>query len=355
MATTAKDCTPLSIDTPPNHLTLTLLHSELNDYAASVITNLGGGTEGHLFLTLTDAEWNAIPHVPQPFVAPVHPGPPIHQPGATQHQIIETNRLNQEALADYKLYHATEQTLKQMIIKAVPNQYISALRDPRMGYRNVTAKQILQHLDEKYGQITAQDIKRNLLKMNTPWNPTTAIDTLWTQIREARMYAQDRSPIDEITAINSALDNIKATGLFSSHIEHWSLLEPNDQTWARFQKIFTMADNTRHTDQTTAGAGYTATNENNGKSTALKTVQQTGEHAFKVISSDGSATNWFYCWTHGINKSHHSKKCTTRKEGHNEMATMANRRGGATSIHIPLQRNRGQMVHKNIPNTATTA
>jgi hypothetical protein len=355
MATSSKECTPLSTDAPPNHLTLTLLHSELNDYAASVITNLGGGTEGHLFLTLTDTEWQAIPHVPHPFVPPVHPGPPVHQPGATQHQIIETNRLNQEALTDYKLYHSTEQILKQMLIKAVPNQYISALRDPRMGYRNATTKQLLQHLDEKYGQISAQDIKRNLLKMNSPWNPTQAIDTLWTQIREARMYAQDRSPIDDITAINSAMDNIKATGLFASHIEHWSLLEPEAQTWARFQKLFTMADNTRRTDQTTAGAGYTATTEPTNDPTAFKATPNNGEPSIHIVSSDGNATHWFYCWTHGINKSHHSKTCTRQKEGHNASATMNNRKGGATTIHIPLRRNARPNANMAPSNTTPSA
>jgi hypothetical protein len=242
--TAAKDCTPLSLDEPPNHLSLTLLHSELNDYAASVISNLGGGTEGHLFLTLTDAEWNAIAHV-QPFNPPQHPGQPVHQPGATQHQIIETNRIHQEAVADFKLYHATEQTLKQMLIKAIPNQYISALRHPTMGYRNATTKQLLHHLDTKYGQVSAEDLLRNLNKMNKPWNPTQAIDTLWDQIRTAQRYAEARSPIDEITAINSAIENIRATGLFTVHLSHWSLLEPNQQTWERLERMFTHADNVR--------------------------------------------------------------------------------------------------------------
>ena len=40
---------------------------------------------------------------------------------------------------------------------------------------------------------------------------------------------------------------------------------------------------------------------------------------------------WFYCWTHGANRTHSSKDChqNSREQGHQEDATHANRKGGS--------------------------
>ena len=150
--TSVVDCTPLSKDMAPTHLTLATLHRELNTYAAAIESNTGGGQHGHLALVMSDAAYMAIAN--QQFHAPVHPGPnPV--PGNTQHQIIENNRLHAAALQEHKVYKDTENQLKAMLIKAVPSIYIEELQDPVLGFSTVTTRQLLQHLDDHYGTVTA--------------------------------------------------------------------------------------------------------------------------------------------------------------------------------------------------------
>ena len=38
----------------------------------------------------------------------------------------------------------------------------------------------------------------------------------------------------------------------------------------------------------------------------------------------------FYCWSHGANKTHSSKDCQRKKEGHQDDATMYDRKKGKT-------------------------
>ena len=105
MAQPSVECTPLSKEMAPTHLTLATLHRELNTHAASIESARGGGQHGHLALVMNDVAYMAIAN--QQFIAPVHPGPnPV--PGNTQPQIIENNRLHAAALQEHKVYKDTE-------------------------------------------------------------------------------------------------------------------------------------------------------------------------------------------------------------------------------------------------------
>jgi hypothetical protein len=39
----------------------------------------------------------------------------------------------------------------------------------------------------------------------------------------------------------------------------------------------------------------------------------------------------FYCWTHGLNHTHHSDTCQHRAEGHVSTATNSSKQGGSTT------------------------
>ena len=56
----------------PDYETLSELHTKLNANAASVQTNLGGGTLGHLWLTLKPEVYSTLTNTP--FQPPENPG-----------------------------------------------------------------------------------------------------------------------------------------------------------------------------------------------------------------------------------------------------------------------------------------
>ena len=60
-----------------------------------------------------------------------------------------------------------DQALKLHIIKAIDVVYIDKRRDRYMAFLNVSARDLMSHLFQSYGKITAMDMKENK-KMEEP-------------------------------------------------------------------------------------------------------------------------------------------------------------------------------------------
>jgi hypothetical protein len=135
--TTVMECTALSKDKAPTHLTLETLHRELNTMAMGVTSDRGGGEHGHLAIVMSDEEYLALTN--EEFEVPEHPGP-NPEPGATQPIITENNRLHALALSTHKIYKDTETQLKAALLKAVPHTYIQELQDRKLGFATTTTK-----------------------------------------------------------------------------------------------------------------------------------------------------------------------------------------------------------------------
>jgi hypothetical protein len=106
------ECTPLSKDTAPTNLTLSILHRKLNNYAMGITSERGGSAHGHLGLVLATPEYQCIANAE--YIPPVHPGAnPL--PGLTAPQITENNMIHAAAITEFKTYRKTEATLKRML------------------------------------------------------------------------------------------------------------------------------------------------------------------------------------------------------------------------------------------------
>jgi FAD synthase len=194
----------LTKDSRPTHLTLATLHRELNTHAMAQKTSLGGGNHGYLALLLSNADYAQL--TPAAFVDPVYPGPNlVHLPTATVAQITETNRAYAAVMVAYNTFHEMENTIKNMLINAVPHTFIQILEDHCFGFSQVQTKAMLQPLDVTYGQVTIKDLANNLEAMNQPWDPATPIEELWTKIHKAKNYAANANAISDTTAVLSAV------------------------------------------------------------------------------------------------------------------------------------------------------
>eukprot|EP00957_Ditylum_brightwellii_P199596 15215727-Ditylum_brightwellii.AAC.1 len=123
----------------------------LQENAASVNSNAGGGTHGHLALVLTPVHYNQVTgHV---FVTPTHPRPMLPNPRAffpTQDLQVQWGNYF-AAVYTYKVYHATDKALVKQILTEINEKFYKALRDRLVGYRNRTAAKFLHHLYGNYG------------------------------------------------------------------------------------------------------------------------------------------------------------------------------------------------------------
>lgn len=328
------------IDGTPTNATLKLLQKEINANAMSVSSNRGGGAHGHLALTITYAEFQAL--TPIAFVPPVYPGDaPVHGAAATGPQITETNRQYAQNLADFKVYNNTEQALKRQVLAAVDRLYVNELQHDTLGFANSTTLQLLQHLHTTYGLITFDQLETNLLNLDRQWDPSNPIENLWEQVKECRRFAAaGNDPISEITAVRKTLLNIEHTGVFTDAIRDWRKRPDAEWTWANFKSEFTIANRERQRQLTSERGGFhgahsamqAATNAANAAAaTALAAAATvTSRPTQPPVSTTTANTIFYYCWSHGLgtNRAHTSATCNAPAEGHKHDAIIGNMLGG---------------------------
>jgi hypothetical protein len=214
--------TEVSADVLPTFSTLKILHKEINANAISVPSILGGGHHGHLALVIPPAAYLLLQGA-LAFIAPIAPGAQAnHAPLATQAQIVAANRLYDQSVITFSDYSKTTRHLKQQILDAVPDIYTDELADEEFGYANVTALELLTHLDTTYGAITADDLDKNMRDLQRQWNPDSPMEDLWKQVRICRELAtQALDPISEPTTIRAILANLENSGVFAEAVRDW--------------------------------------------------------------------------------------------------------------------------------------
>ena len=107
----------------PNYEFIADIHLKLNSNAASVHSNLGCGTPGLLFLTVSPAVYATLSTVV--FVPPVNPGPKPNIPtGATCADIADLRYHHAESTKIFKDYENTYKALRQLLLASIDKLYV---------------------------------------------------------------------------------------------------------------------------------------------------------------------------------------------------------------------------------------
>lgn len=351
-ATSAPAATPLPhpkltpIAGKPNKLSLTQLRKELSANAI-VIKSIRGGQYGYYYTLVDVDEWNRTTDNAPPIQPPEHPGVSPNIPeGATQHQILQIHQAYSSALAEWQQYNVATALLQSQIIEAVEDKYIRTLKHNTLGYANVTAKALLDHLLSTYGHMTPFLLKKNEDRLDTKWTEEQDIEDLWTPIEEARNFAAGHEAIATTRLIRAAEAQLRTAGLFSKEIDRFYDEERDEQTWDNFKATINKANNLRleamERDQAiNPPPNYHSANQaadtSTPGSTTTETLCQTCNNANQ---NQQTSPGLYYCWTHGLgrNPNHTSKTCTNRAINHQENATVGNMLGGNNTI----RRQRGE-------------
>jgi hypothetical protein len=80
-------------------------------------------------------------------------------------QISSARHVWEEDVQTYRTYTSVQQELKKKIISVFEPMYLDILNDNMMGYANVSARDMLDHLFDTYGNITAVDLEINFEHM----------------------------------------------------------------------------------------------------------------------------------------------------------------------------------------------
>jgi hypothetical protein len=239
------------------------------------------------------------------------------------------------------IYVTAEASLKKLLLQAVPAIYTQKLRDPLLGYANITTLSILEHLDNTYGKIDEDDLDRNLIEMNKPWQVSSPIESLFQQLYTCREFAASTDPISEATTVRSGLQNLENTKAFTEAIREWRAKPKDDRTLANFEAHFIKADAERKRTATTRSAGY--------HQTAAAAIGGAKQGTTSLPDS-----NVYYCWSHGLgyNSEHTSATCKRQAPGHRQDSTLFQMFGGCNTI----QRRRGEtQVYVRPLRTTTSA
>jgi hypothetical protein len=372
------------VEGEPDYQTIHATRKFLQANSRALDTHLGGGTLGHLGLIISDVFYSNIApptaDAPTFWVTPNAPGRAPATTDGTSAQISADRHVWEQDVQAYRTYTSVQQALKKQIISVFDTMYLDILNDNMVGYANISARDMLDHLFETYCSITSIDLEINLEHMRRAWDPQQPGETLFKQIQDCADFSEAGGvPIGPSQQINVGYAKIFATGHLMSACRRWNEKPAADKTWTHFKSHFAAAhrQDKQMQGETAANAGYhsanaamtqnedqmaeatigalanltTATAADRGVVAALTQansclVKQLEENASELQelktllnrerrdrrgqrSSTSSAST--YCWTHGykVGKTHTSLTCNNHNPGNKAEATRADNMGGS--------------------------
>jgi hypothetical protein len=239
-------------------------------------------------------------------------------------------------------------------------------------------RDLLNHLCDRYGPITAHDLEENDNHFCHKYDPSQPIETLYKKLDDAMMYADaGHQAYTVIQITNNAYNLVARTGLFKRACREWRAQDPANKTWPNFKIAFTAAWLENQEDEliTTQGQGYHPGNNVNtanmwanetadafanlasatavDRSTIASLVATTQDLTTQLAAKDtviadlrpqlkarpataradqggNIPDNTNYCWIHGwvVANDHTNASCTRQRQGHKSAATCADTMGG---------------------------
>jgi hypothetical protein len=128
-----------------------------------------------------------------------------------------------------------------------------------VGFANISAQDMLDHLFCTYGNITAVDLEINVEHMPRAWDLQQPVESLFKQIQYCADYSEAGGLlIGHPQQINVGHANIFATGHFMSACRRWNKKSLADKTWAQFKAHFSVAhcQHKQMQGESAAKAGY---------------------------------------------------------------------------------------------------
>ena len=213
---------------------------------------------------------------------------------------------------------------------AIPDTYREVLADTDIGYSEVTAMELLEHIFDTYGNITTLDLETNLQQLHPPWAPETPIATVFINGNRCRSFATEGGdPISGQTYVRTLVKIFCNSGVLDEAIKEWDNKPVADKTVPECVRHFTQEDKYRRDTKHYLKATLEANTADQLGTIQVPTTANQVTHTPKGPSD--TTDMWTYCWTHGISK-HNSKNCQRQSEGHRSDATMIKRLGGSNQF-----------------------
>jgi hypothetical protein len=166
-----------TVEGEPDYQTIKATIKFLQANSRAVNTHLGGWTLGHLGLIILDVSYSNIapPTSDEPtfLETPNAPGRAPASTDGTAAQITAAPHVWEEDVQTFWTYLSVQQALKKQIISVFEPMYLEILNENMVGYANISARDMLEHLFETYSNITTVDLEINFEHMRQAWDPSS--------------------------------------------------------------------------------------------------------------------------------------------------------------------------------------
>jgi hypothetical protein len=200
---------------------------------------------------------------PTLWTTPQAPGRAPANTDGTAAQISAAHHIWEEDVQTYRMCTSVQQALKKQIISIFEPMYLEILNDNMVGYANISARDMLDHLFETYGNITAVNLEINFEHMRRAWDPQHPVESLFKKIQDCADYSEAGGAlIGHPQKINIGYAKIFATGHFMSACRRWNKKHTIEKTWTQFKSHFAAAHRQHNQMQgeSAATAGYYSAN-----------------------------------------------------------------------------------------------
>ena len=122
--------------------------------------------------------------------------------------ITQLNRQHDKALDRHMLQANVSNAIKQQLLEAVDDMFVSVLRHQRLRYSQVTPLQLMQHLVDNYDIVTEETLEDNRGCLGAEWNPDEGMEVLYTRITNVQQFAAEAGAthiISDATAMHLVL------------------------------------------------------------------------------------------------------------------------------------------------------
>jgi hypothetical protein len=181
----------------------------------------------------------------------------------TAAQISAVRHIWEEDVHTYWTYTSVQQALKKHIVSVFEPMYLDILNENMVDCANISARDMMDHLFETHGNITAVDLEINFEHMSRAWDPQQPVESLLKKIQDCADHSEAGGfLIGHPQQINVGYPNIFATGHFMSACRWWNVKYSIKKTWTHFKSHFADAHRQHKQMQgdSAATAGYHSAN-----------------------------------------------------------------------------------------------
>ena len=195
---------------------------------------------------------------------------------------------------EYDTCTAVSNILKNQIVDAIKGPYLRELRERRFGYLNTTPMDMLDHLFDRYGNLTAIDIQESKTRFNEPFNPDDPIAVYFQKLEDEQQVSADGGvPVSHEMLMQTALFAFYTSGIFIDACKRWEDMAPANKTWTNLKTHFS-AEYKSYKSQQKINAqqgGYHSANAVTSENTTTELADALDHLANAAVSDKTTMTN----------------------------------------------------------------